>query len=463
MRFLRLLLFSVLLVSCSIPTPLLEQIKEEGELVVITRYSATTYYEGRDGPAGIEYELVRMFADELGVKVHFIIPDNFDEILPMINRREAHFAAAGLTVTKNRESRVKFTPPYQEITQQLIFRNGSRKPRNLADTAGGIFEIIAGSSHEEELERQRNEIPELEWVSRRGLESEELLYLVREQVIDYTIADSNEAALSRRFYPELLIAFNLTKPEKLAWAFPHAEDSSLYDAASDFMRRMKQEGRLEELIERYYGYTKRLGFVDTNTFKNHVLRRLPLYLSYFKEAEETTGVDWKLLAAIGYQESHWNRDAVSPTGVRGIMMLTNATADRLEVSDRTDPQQSIMGGARYFQMMEEQIPERIENPDRLWLALAAYNVGLGHLEDARVLTQRGGGNPDKWVDLKRYLPLLSKPKYYKTVKHGYARGREPVTYVDNIRNYYNILSWLIRQEQEEEKEGPADLSSSSLL
>jgi membrane-bound lytic murein transglycosylase F len=463
MRFLRLLLFSVLLVSCSIPTPLLEQIKEEGELVVITRYSATTYYEGRDGPAGIEYELVRMFADELGVKVHFIIPDNFDEILPMINRREAHFAAAGLTVTKNRESRVKFTPPYQEITQQLIFRNGSRKPRNLADTAGGIFEIIAGSSHEEELERQRNEIPELEWVSRRGLESEELLYLVREQVIDYTIADSNEAALSRRFYPELLIAFNLTKPEKLAWAFPHAEDSSLYDAASDFMRRMKQEGRLEELIERYYGYTKRLGFVDTNTFKNHVLRRLPLYLSYFKEAEETTGVDWKLLAAIGYQESHWNRDAVSPTGVRGIMMLTNATADRLEVSDRTDPQQSIMGGARYFQMMEEQIPERIENPDRLWLALAAYNVGLGHLEDARVLTQRDGGNPDKWVDLKRYLPLLSKPKYYKTVKHGYARGREPVTYVDNIRNYYNILSWLIRQEQEEEKEGPADLSSSSLL
>jgi membrane-bound lytic murein transglycosylase F len=463
MRFLRIFLFSVLLVSCSIPTPLLEQIKEEGELVVITRYSATTYYEGRDGPAGIEYELVRMFADELGVKVHFIIPKNFDEILPMINRREAHFAAAGLTMTEKRESLVKFTPPYQEITQQLIFRNGSRKPRNIADTAGGIFEVIAGSSHEEELERQRNKFPELEWVSRRGLESEELLYLVREQVIDYTIADSNEAALSRRFYPELLIAFNLTKPEKLGWAFPHAEDSSLYDAASDFMLRMKKDGRLDELIERYYGYTKRLGFVDTNTFKNHVLRRLPLYLSYFKEAAAATGIDWKLLAAMGYQESHWNRDAVSPTGVRGIMMLTVPTAKQLGVSDRTDPQQSIMGGAHYLQMIEQQMPERIENPDRLWLALAAYNVGLGHLEDARILTQRAGGNPDKWVDLKRYLPLLSKPKYYKTVKHGYARGREPVSYVDNIRNYYNILSWLIKQETEEGQEGPSDLSSSSLL
>jgi membrane-bound lytic murein transglycosylase F len=463
MRYLCTLLFIVLLVGCSEPTPLLEQIKEDGELVVVTRNSATTYYEGRDGPAGIEYELVRMFADELGVKVHFIIPDNFDEILPMIERQKAHFAAAGLTVTEKRKSLVKFAPAYQEITQQLIFRNGSRKPKNLADTDGGIFEIIAGSSHEEELERQKSKIPELQWVSRRGLESEELLYLVREQVIDYTVADSNEAALSRRFYPELLIAFNLTKPEKLAWAFPHSEDTSLYDAASDFMQRMEKEGRLKDLIERYYGYVKRLGFVDTNTFKNHVLRRLPLYLSYFKEAEAATGIDWKLLAAMGYQESHWDRYAVSPTGVRGIMMLTEATAKLINVSDRTDPHQSIMGGARYFQMIEEQMPERIENPDRLWLALAAYNVGIGHLEDARILTQQAGGNPDKWVDLKRYLPLLSKPKYYKTVKHGYARGREPVSYVDNIRNYYNLLAWLVRQDAEKEQEGPPDISSSSVL
>ncbi len=463
MRYSRILLFLLLLTSCGKQATLLEQVKEKGELVVVTRNSATTYYEGRDGPAGIEYELVRMFANELGVKVHFIIPDSFDEILPMVNQQKAHFAAAGLTVTEKRKTLVKFTPAYQRITQQLIFRNGSPRPKTLGETAAGIFEIIAGSSHEEELERQREKYPELQWVARRGLESEELLYLVREQVIDYTVADSNEAALSRRYSPELLIAFNITKPEELAWAFPRSEDTSLYDAASNFMRRMRKQGKLDELIERYYGSVGRLGFVDTSTFKSHVLRRLPLYLAYFKKAEEITGIDWKLLAAVGYQESHWDRDAVSPTGVRGIMMLTEVAANQLGIKDRTEPEQSILGGARYIELIEKQIPERIDNPDRLWLTLAAYNVGIGHLEDARILTQSAGGNPDKWVDLKRYLPLLSKPEYYKDLKHGYARGREPVGYVDNIRSYYKILTWLVNQETEETQEGPPDLSSSSLL
>ncbi|MCP4995970.1 MAG: transporter substrate-binding domain-containing protein, partial [Gammaproteobacteria bacterium] len=170
----------------------MERIKDEGMLVVITRNSSTTYYEDKDGFKGFEYELVKQFADELGVVIRFVIPDRFEYILPMIARGEAHFAAAGLTVTDRRSSFVRFTPSYQQITQQLVYRARNKRPKKITDTGDGVFEIVAGSSHEEELQRLKSQFPDLNWISQRNLESEELLYLVWEQVIDYTIADSNE-------------------------------------------------------------------------------------------------------------------------------------------------------------------------------------------------------------------------------------------------------------------------------
>lgn len=441
MRYLPLIFLALTLTSCSKPTPLLDRIKAAGELVVLTRNSPTTYYEGRDGLAGPEYELVQLFAEELGVKPRFIVPDSFDEIIPTLIRSEAHVAAAGLTVTTGRESLIRFGPSYQKITQQLVYKSGNGHPRTIEDTAEGILEIVAGSSHEEKLQQLKSTNPNLEWEAKKGIESEELIQLVLEQVIDYTVADSNEVAINQRYYPELKVAFDLTEPQSLAWAFPHAEDSSLYDAALLFFERIKEDGTLKQILERYYGYFERLNFVDKRTFRRHMASRLPRFIPLFENAAGKTGIDWQLLAAIGYQESHWNPRAKSPTGVRGMMMLTLATAKQLGIKNRLDPQQSILGGARYLRLIEEKIPDRVEEPDRLWLALAGYNVGFGHLEDARILTERSGGDPDKWADVKRHLPLLSQKKWYKKTRHGYARGREPVAYVDNIRSYYDLLTW----------------------
>ena len=452
MRTSALLLLTALLPGCSIPDPLVERVKAKGELVVVTRNSPTTYYEDKDTYKGLEYELVSRFADSLGVKVRWIFPPSLQEILPMVARGEADFAAAGLTATKYRETWVKFTPGYQQITQQLVYRGGSWRPRSIDDMAGKTLEIVAGSNHEDTLQTLKQKHPALQWTTQRELDSEELLYLVKEQVIDYTVADSNVLALTRRFYPILRVAMDLTEPESLAWAFPHAEDQSLFNAARSFLEETKQDGTLDQLIERYYGHVENLGFVDTRTFRRHIAKRLPNYIPYFKEAANDTGIDWQLLAAIGYQESHWDAKAVSPTGVKGIMMLTQATAKQLRIKNRLDPQQSIRGGARYLRLMEKKIPERIQEPDRLWLALAGYNIGFGHLEDARILTQRNGADPDKWADVKQYLPLLSQEQYHSTLKHGYARGREPVTYVDNIRSYHELLVWENSQRQEPEKQ-----------
>jgi membrane-bound lytic murein transglycosylase F len=227
----------------------------------------------------------------------------------------------------------------------------------------------------------------------------------------------------------------------------HAEDASLYQAMETFFDRIREDGTLTQLIERHYGHIGRLNFVELRTFVRHLDNRLPKYRAFFEEAAEIIDTDWRLLAAIGYQESHWNPKAKSPTGVRGIMMLTLATAKQMKIKSRLDPKQSIIGGAKYLRFIKRKLPDRIPEPDRLWLTLAGYNVGFGHIEDARILTKQLGDDPDKWAEVKKHLPKLSLKKWYKQLKRGYARGKEPVNYVDNIRAYYELLKWQLRQRE----------------
>ena len=434
-----------LLVACGQQTSILERIQAENELIVITRNSSTTFFEGPDGPTGFEYELAKRFADYMDVELKIVVPPNFSDILPLIALGDAHFAAAGLTVTEKRKEKVRFGPVYQTITQQLVYRSGSPRPKSPADL-GGILEIVAGSSHEERLEELRTTHPELTWQSDREQGSEELLELVWQQLIDYTIADSNELAVNRHYYPELMSAFEISEPEELAWAFPKSDDNSLYMAAITFFNKIRADGTLDQLIERYYGHIRKFDYVGTIIYQAHVEQRLPVYQDAFMTAAKNFDMDWRLLAAVGYQESHWDPDAVSPTGVRGLMMLTLAAAEDVGIENRLDPEQSITGGADYLSRIIRRIPEQIIEPDRTWLALAAYNVGLGHLEDARILTQKNKGDPNRWVDVKKNLPLLSKKKWFKQTRYGYARGWEPVRYVENIRTYYDILVWLTEQE-----------------
>lgn len=427
--------------------PLLERIKESGKLKVLTRYDPTTYYEGPEGFTGLEYDLVQLFAKRLGVEVEFIVPYSFDQILSLISKGEAHIAAAGLTITDKRKKSMRFSLPYRRITEQLIYRSGNRRPKNIQDLTDGILEVVNGSSHLGTLRSIKQQNPNLDWNVNTKLPSYALLNLVNQGLIDYTVADSNQVLLIRRFYPKLYVAFDISEPRHLAWALPQSEDDSLYNKTLEFFRSIKDDKTLDQLIERHYGHAGSLSYVGNCTFREHVIKRLPVYRTLFEQAGAQHSIDWRLLAAIGYQESHWRKNAVSPTGVRGIMMLTQKTAKQLGIRDRSDPKESITGGAQYFVQRKKTIPEHILEPDQTWMALAAYNVGYGHLEDARVLTEKRGGNPDKWMDVKQSLPLLSNKKWYRKTKHGYARGMEPVVYVENIRNYYDLLVWLTENDE----------------
>lgn len=420
----------------------LEHIKHEGKLTVLTRYDPTTYYNGPKGATGLEYDLVTLFARRLDVEIEFVFPETFEEILELIATGQADIAAAGLTITPERQKRMRFAQPYQVITEQVIYRYGQKRPKKPLELNNGILEVVKGTSHESTLNVLKNRYADLNWLVNEELDTDSLLYLVNEGLIDYTIADSQQAAIMRNFYPELGVAFDIAEPQKLAWALSYSKDHSLYKEVVAFFNEIKQNNTLHELLEKHYGSSNRLNYVGNCTFRRHIKERLPTYQAYFKEAAIKYELDWRLLAAIGYQESHWDRNAASPTGVKGIMMLTRATARQLKVKDRTDPHQSIFGGARYFKQRIKKIPKHILPPDRIWFALASYNVGFGHLEDARKLAQRLGRNPDKWIDIKKTLPLLSKKKWYSKTKHGYARGWEPVHYVENIRSYYKLMVFL---------------------
>ena len=446
-----LMALMVLLSACEQPSQL-ERIQKRGELIVATRNAATTYYDGAQGPDGLEYQLVSRFARELGVKPRFVLPQDIKQLLEQVRDSKVHMAAAGLSITERREQTLRFSRPYQTVTEHLVYRRGSRRPRDLSDIKPGTLEIVADSSHASTLELLTAEYPQLQWVERDGVSQATLLSELERGNIAYTVADSNDLAMAGRIYRHARAAFEVGESQQLAWAFPQSGDNSLLQAANRFLKKLEDEGTLGDLLQHYYGHTERMNFVDKRDFRRHMRERLPLLKGFFLKAAEDAGFDWRLLAAIAYQESHWRADAISPTGVRGVMMLTRSTARQVGIKNRQDPALSIAGGARYLNIVLKKIPKRIQGHDRKWLMLAAYNIGFGHLEDARILAQRDGADPDRWADVRQYLPLLTQEEYYSTVRRGYARGHEPVQYVDNIRNYFDLLVWYSKHPELLEEE-----------
>jgi len=425
----------------------LEAVTARGKLKILTVNGPTNYYEGPQGLTGFEYDLANAFARNLGVDLEVVSIDQFKDLLPSIASGRGDFAAAGITVTESRKSLVRFTLPYQEIRQQVVYRRGAERPKNVQDLVGRHVTIVAGTSFSERLSELKQQIPELEWQETENQSPEELLIEVWDGLTEITIADSNLVSVVRQYYPELTVAFDIQNPEPLAWAFPLSDDNSLYESAERFLSSMRESGELGRLLDRYYGPANRSSFVDLAVFRRRMETILPEYLPLFRRAANQYSVDWRLLAAQAYQESLWDPDAVSPTGVRGIMQLTHGTARTLNVDDRVDVEESIAGGALYLRDLLDRVPPGVVDPDRTWMALAAYNVGMGHLEDARVITQLQGADPNAWADVRDRLPLLTKPAWYQKTRHGYARGYEPVEYVRRIRTYYDILVKYDEQEK----------------
>ena len=431
---------ATLLAMRAVPSDL-DRVLARGELIVVSRPSTATWYQDQHGDTGFEYHLARSFADELGVTLRMVKADSLPALIDMVRNGQADIAAAALAITPERQERLRFTGSYMNNGDQMIWRSGETHPTSLADLQGRHIAVLAGSGQEESLRELIRHGSDLRFQAIHDVSTEKLLSLVDEGYFDLAIVDENSWRLNKALFPELTGGITLTE-RQLGWALRNGNDNSLYLAAQRFLTQRKADGTVAQLEQRFFHSAAQMNLYSSRSFLKHLDLRLPHYAEAFRSAAEETGFDWRLLAAMGYQESLWDANAVSPTGVRGLMMLTLHTASEMGVSDRTDPLQSIRAGAAYLRKIYDRIPARIPDPDRMWMAVAAYNVGFGHLEDARVLTQKQGGNPDLWDDVQKRLPLLRDANYYSDTRHGYARGgMQSVIYVRHIRQYYDLLVW----------------------
>jgi membrane-bound lytic murein transglycosylase F len=329
---------------------------------------------------------------------------------------------------------------YEHVPQIVVYRHGTPRPLDAIQIESARLSVRADSPQEHLLERLKHTVaPSLSWIETAPREADPVQD-VENGDAEYAVVDAREFTFSHHLYPDVAEGFVLADDRPVQWVVRQGAPR-LYAEVNSFFRDITQSGELAGLIELSSGDSHHFGYEESRKFEELVTSRLPRYRSLFVQAGAETGLDWRLLAAIAYQESQWDPAAESPNGASGLMMLTAGTAQALGVQDRTNARQNILAGARYFLEVLAKIPQRIPEPDRTWFAVAAYNVGFGHLEDARVLTQKRGLDPDSWADVREQLPLLADEQWYERAKRGYCRGWEPVQYVEHIQQFLKLLEW----------------------
>jgi membrane-bound lytic murein transglycosylase F len=418
----------------------LAEIRARGELRVVTLNLPTCYYLGAQGTEGLEFELATAYAAYLGAKLHMYPVANEHALQAELAAGRADIAAASLTSTPEWSRVADAADPYTLIPQLVVYQRNGAKPRDTLQLESARLAVRAGTPQERILERLKSTVaPSLNWEETAPSVADPIEDVDSGQA-DYAITDEREFSFAHHLYPNVLVGFALPEKRPVQWMVRHGAPG-LLASVNTFFHDLAASGRLPQLVQESSGDTRPFAYEESREFQAHVNDRLPQFRGWFEAAAAQSGIDWRLLAAVGYQESKWDPRAASDEGAVGVMMLTADTAQAMGIKDRTDPAQSIAAGARYLARVREMIPDRIAEPDRTWLTIAAYNVGFGHLEDARIIAQAHGKNPDSWADVREQLPLLAQERWYDRAKRGYARGWEPVQFVDRIQRYLTLLEW----------------------
>jgi membrane-bound lytic murein transglycosylase F len=429
-----------LLIGCAPQPAPIARIRARGVVRVVTLNSPTSFYHGAQGEEGFEFQLASRFAGEMGVKLLMYPVADARAMQAELAAGRADIAAAQLTADSGWARVGEASVPYDHIQQLIVYRKGKPRPRDTLQIESSRLAVRAGSPQERVLEHQRKTVaPALNWISTAPSSADPLEDVTNGQA-DYALEDAREFSFSRHTYPDIDVGFALPETRPAQWIVRRGA-RDLLRRVNEFFASLTRSGELATLAGQTSGDSRPFEYEQSRVFHEHVLDRLPRYQPWFVEAATQTGIDWRLLAAIGYQESKWSPTASSEDGALGLMMLTPDTAAAMGIKDRADPRENILAGARYFAAVRVRIPERVPEPDRTWLALAAYNAGFGHLEDARIIAQSRGLNPDSWIDVRQELPLLAQERWYTRAKRGYARGWEPVQFVDRVKSFLTLLEW----------------------
>jgi membrane-bound lytic murein transglycosylase F len=430
----------VLLVRCSEAPSALDRIRSRGELRVVTLNLPTCYYLGAQGPEGLEYDLARLFAAELGVRLKIYAVPSEAAIRTELADGRADIAAAQLTWNPSWRPIGRAAAPYARIPQLVVYRQDGIRPRDTLQLENAMLAVKAGSPQEHMLQKMKETLaPDLHWVETAPSDADPLDDVDTGQA-RYAIVDARSYSYAHHLYPDIEVGFTLPRKRPVQWVV-QKDEPGLVPVVNRFFRLLAISGELSRLMQKESGDSASFHYEQSRLFQLYFTQRLPLYRSWFRQAADQYHFDWRLLAAIGFQESHWNPQATSPNGAMGVMMLTTDTAQAMGIANRANARASIFAGAHYLAEVRRLVPKHIPEPDRTWFMLASYNIGFGHVEDARIIAQTLGKNPDSWSAVSKALPLLADPRWYTRVKCGYAEGWQPVQYVERVRAFLHLLEW----------------------
>ena len=415
----------------------LQRVLKTGEITVVTRNNANCYYLYRDQPMGFEYEMAQAFAEYLGVRLQVKVVDRWKDMRAALNNGSAAFIAASMPIIPKWQAEVAFSDGYMEVAQEIIAHRKNANIKNAADLAGRTVDVRKGTAYQLRLMELKDQGIDLDIRLHDDLPTEELIQKVADGEIDFTIAHSNIILINRRSFPGIVPTGSINDHMHLGWAvYPKATE--LLKQINAFLKEIKKSGKFDLIYNKYYGDTKDFDYVDLAAFHRRLKDRLSRYSPFIKAAAKKNGFDWRLIAAQIYQESHLNPWAKSQAGAMGLMQILPTTGRSLGVPDLFDPVQNINAGVQHLKNLFEQF-ESASGQDRVLISLAAYNIGEGHIHDARQLAKKKGLDPNKWESLSKTLPLLQLKKYYKHAKYGFCRGTEPIRYIKQILIYYDVL------------------------
>ncbi len=434
----------------------LDIIKDKGKIVVLTDFNSTSYFIYRGQPMGYQYELLQELADYFGLGLEVIVSNDLNNSFYKLEKGEVDLIAANLTITKQRKKIMDFTIPHSKTRQVLVQRkpdnrespdNNSPEPvliRDQLDLAGKTVYVQANSSHAFRLKNLSDEIGENINIIETKEEVEHLISLVASGEIDYTVSDENVAQVNQSYYQNIDIETPVSFHQNLAWAVRN-NSGKLLTEINTWLDQFKNTRKYKLIYAKYFQNSRSANIIESDYYALSS-GRISAYDEYIKKYSEEIGWDWKLIASLMYQESRFRPDVRSWAGAFGLMQFMPSTASRFGIGPNSSNEQQIRAGVKFLMWLEEKFDSVEDRDERIKFTLAAYNVGLGHIIDARNLAEKNGSNPDIWENnVDNYLLSKSDPEYYNdpVVKYGYCRGKETYAYVRDIMERYEHYRNLI--------------------
>ncbi len=443
----------------------LKAIREKGKISAVTDFNSTNYFIYRGKPMGFQYELLQRLAKELNVDLEIVVNNDLEKNFQMLEAEKVDIIAVNLTVTHERSKRIDFTLPHNQTRQVLV----QRKPenwrrmstrevelsviRNQLELAGKRIHVQSNSSFAERLKNLSEEIGDsINIIETSEYEVEQLIGMVAKGEIDYTVADENVALINQTYYSSLDVQTAISFPQNLAWGL-RKEDDSLRLAINNWLKSFKNSASYNQLYNKYFYNIRAINLVESEHYTINS-GQISEYDDLIKNYNDIVGWDWRLIASLIYQESRFKPAVRSWAGAFGLMQLMPSTARRFGASRKSSPEKNIEAGIKFLKWLDTRFLNRgiDDDEERIKFILGAYNVGLGHILDARRLTEKYGKDPDLWDDnVEDFILKKSNPKYYndEVVYYGYARGYETYNYVLQILERYEQYKNIIPGEEDQ--------------